>query len=495
MDKIKVLMASSECFPYARTGGLSEVIPALSEALNSLTEYDMELSIVIPYYGSIKSNFEESKNFKKEDFFSSIKIEDKEYDGYLYSTELFKGIKLYFVENDYFYKRDSLYGDKNGDYTDNTERFYFFSRFVIDMAEKDFLLPDVMHIHDWHTALIPAMIKSSNFASEKLKNVKTLLTIHNLGYQGMLNANVKRWAEFKDEDFPEDVFGPLSQNHDRLNFLKTGIVFSDKINTVSPNYAKEIQTSVFGFGLERLLRKRSEDLSGVLNGGDYLHWDPESDKKIPQNFSLEDLSGKRECKKKLSEYFEFKYEEDVPIISVVTRLTYQKGLDLLRAVWDEFLELPMKFVILGDGDKDIETFFLSYAREYPDKIGVRIGFDENLAHLIQAGSDMFLMPSRYEPCGLTQIHAMKYGTIPIVRSTGGLEDTVMGFDEESQTGDGFKFFGIYPNDMMFEIKRALRVYHGSKESWGKIMETAMKNDFSYKRAAYEYAKLYSSMLS
>jgi starch synthase len=493
MSRTTVLMVSSECYPYAKTGGLSEVIPALSKALTEIKDEEYQVSIVIPYYGEIKRFFPESRSFKKENYETSVVLDNKQYNATVFSTEISKKVKLYFIENNVLFNRDGLYGYDGGDFEDNTERFYFFSRIVFEMIKDGFLKPNIIHLHDWHTSLLPAMIKSSSMSNDEIKKVKTLLTIHNIGYQGIMNSKVGVWSDFNIDDFPEEIFGQLLGDNKKLNFLKTGIVFSDKINTVSPSYAKEIQTAEYGFGMERLLQQRANDLHGVLNGGDYDVWSPECDQFIPANFSVDDISGKEKCKRKLCDYFDFDFNPNVPTIAVIARLTYQKGLDLLRPVWEEFRDLDLNFVLLGDGDSDLETFFLSYAREYPKKFGVRVGFNEKLAHLIQAGSDMFLMPSRYEPCGLTQMYALKYGTVPIVRSTGGLADTVENYNETSKTGDGFVFDGLDPQVMLEEIKRALKIF-ADKSEWSKMMSRGMKKDFSYDQTSIAYSKIYKSVL-
>jgi len=496
MAKLSVLMVSSECFPFARTGGLAEVVPSLAENTGKVKGEELKVSVIIPFYGAIGDNFPESGKFIKENFSSVIEIGDRLYSGDLFSYG-YNGFRIFFVKNDHFFARSGIYGNENGDYNDNAERFYFFSRFVVEIVKKGFLDPDIVHVHDWHASLIPAMLKSSfkdvPEINKKLKKIKSLLTIHNLGYQGILKAAVTRWAGFDLKDFPDDIFGRLSKDGDRLNFLKTGIVFSDKINTVSPSYADEIKGVKFGFGLDKLLKMRSDDLSGILNGANYKRWNPEIDNMIPQNFSSKDLSGKVACKKGLSDFFGFDYEPEVPIIGVIARLSYQKGLDLLTSVWDEFRNLEMKFVLLGDGDRELETFFLSNAREFSKKIGVRVEFDIALSHLIQAGSDMFLMPSRYEPCGLAQLHAMKYGTIPVVRNTGGLKDTVERVDNAGKRGNGFKFEKIDSLEMIEVVKRAISLYK-NKKVWNKIMLRAMKKDFSYEVASKKYIELYKSLV-
>ena len=491
----KILMISSECFPYARTGGLSEVIPALSEALNRSSK-EVRVQIIIPFYREVSKNAPSSAVIESCGYKSKITIDGRDFEGELFTTSISKKTRLYFVKNDHFFDREGIYRNEHGDYPDNADRFYFFSQFIVNAIIDSVLETDILHVHDWHSSLIPALIKSSYKKNEeinkKLDKIKTLLSIHNIGYQGILSAKVCRWAGFDLNDFPETIFGKLD-GENTLNFLKTGIYFADKINTVSPTYAKEIQGVEYGFGLESLLQTRRSDLLGIINGANYETWSPEKDKLIPANYTSSDLRGKEICKKALSEYLGFEYEKDVPIIGVIARLSYQKGLDLLVSVWEEFCALNMKFVVLGNGDDGLETFFLSQANQNSNKIGVKIEFDVKLSHLIQAGSDMFLMPSRYEPCGLTQIHGMKYGTIPIVRETGGLKDTVENYNEENSTGTGFIFKEINSRNMLNEIKRALYAYN-NKEVWNRIMKSAMAKDFSYLKVSSEYLKLYNSMM-
>jgi starch synthase len=395
------------------------------------------------------------------------------------------GVQFYFIEYPPFFDRDALYGTSLGDYPDNAERFALYCRAVLE-ATKILGAPDVFHCHDWQSALIPVLLRSLYEDDPALRNVATVFTIHNIGYQGVFPSEtipllMLPWDLFTINKL--EFFG-------KMNFLKGALVFSDFVTTVSKKYSQEIQNSESGFGLEGVLKARSATLTGILNGVDYTQWSPTTDPHIAAHFSAEDLSGKAECKRDLLREMGLStVSTSVPVMGIVSRFAGQKGFDLIAQIADRLAREDMIVVALGSGDKEYEDLFRRLCRQYPTKFAVRIAYDNKLAHKIEAGSDMFLMPSRYEPCGLNQIYSLHYGTPPIVRATGGLDDTIEQWDPKTGKGTGFKFWE-YSGDALFAAIRTALTAFKDQQSWQTLMRNGMAKDFSWGVSAKEYVRVY-----
>jgi len=477
---LKVLLVSPEVVPFAKTGGLADVAGALPPVLKGVVN---EVRIALPLYLEVRR-----KNFSLTEVVQDIQVPVGRHmrSGAVFQAAMNKNITAYLVENDTYYDRDKLYGTPKGDYHDNAERFAFFCRTVLELCRIIQFQPDVIHCNDWQTALIPVYLKTLYRYDPFYSRTATVFTIHNIGYQGIFEKEAMEIT-----GLPWDVFTMDGvEFYGKMNFLKAGIAYSEVINTVSKKYSEEIQTPEFGFGLDGILRYRSHDLFGILNGVDYEEWNPESDKFIIQKYNAKDLSGKKACKLDLMK--EFKIHEEYrqyPMIGVISRLADQKGFDILAEVINEMMKLDLVFVLLGTGEQRYHDLFSMIAQKYPQKTGIKIGFDNALAHKIEAGCDMFLMPSRYEPCGLNQMYSLKYGTIPIVRATGGLDDTVVNFNPGTGKGNGFKFSVYNSRDLLAKIKEALAVYSDQK-SWKKLVKNAMSADHSWLASAKEYKELY-----
>jgi starch synthase len=457
---MKIAMVSSEVVPFAKTGGLADVAGALPLAL----EYcGHEIIIIMPGYKCI--------------FDAKLKI-TRLAKG-ISVSQVGKNIKVFFIENKEYYLREGLYGDKNGDYTDNLERFAFFCRRTLDLLKEINFCPDILHLHDWQASLISAYLKNLYNDQDFYSRIKTVLTLHNVGYQGV----------FAREEFPKlgldwglfDIDG--FEFYNKINLLKGGIVFSDFITTVSPTYASEIQTRELGFGLEGLLKLRKDVLSGILNGVDYSVWDPNTDKFIMQNFSPLDPIGKELNKENLQRLCGLPVDRRVPVLGIVSRLAEQKGLDILAEGLDELAQLNLQLVILGAGDLKYQELLKAAAVKYPKVISLNLKFDDPLAHKIYAGSDIFLMPSKYEPCGLGQLISLHYGTIPLVFKTGGLADTI-------NRSNGFVFSQYTKEELLKCIKKAVQVFK-SKLKWSALIKNAMDCNFSWKVSADKYIQLYA----
>lgn len=392
------------------------------------------------------------------------------------------------VEHEAFFNRHSLYGNESGDYSDNLERFTHFCYTALSIAKETDFRPDVVHVHDWHTALIPALLKTKFALDPFFAGTKTLLTIHNLAYQGHFPA-----AHYDRLGLDPSLFSVKGfEFYGKVNMLKGGLLFADAINTVSPTYAQEIQTKNFGYGLEGVLQERRSVLSGILNGIDEEVWDPSKDPKIPSGFSAADLSGKALCKADLQKKCGLPVSPDVPLFAVVTRLAEQKGLDLLAQSMTALLAKNLQFVLLGDGDAYYQKVFRSIGENHPKNAKVFIGFNASEAHSIYAGADFFMMPSLFEPCGLGQLIAMRYGTVPVVRRTGGLADTVSDIEKNPKTGNGIVFEQAQSPDLLSAVDRALELYKDAKR-FLSARQKGMKTDVSWTQSAKEYEKLYTAL--
>lgn len=477
---MKVLFLSSEAAPFAKTGGLADVSGSLPKALKRL---GIDIRVALPYYRMIREGpFETEILYEGVD----VSVGRDSFQDDVYLTWMAENIPVYLINKDEFFDRAGLYGTSRRDYFDNLKRFVFFCKAVFVLCKKLGFGPDIIHCNDWQTGLVPAYLQTQFGSTPLFSQTSSLFTIHNLAYQGVFSGD-----EFDFTGLAAHLFNPHGLEFwGKINLLKSGIVFSDRINTVSRRYSLEIQTPEFGCGLDGVLRERKEDLYGIVNGADYTEWNPKTDPLIAANYDAEDLSGKMRCKKDLLQ--EFSLPESLarqPVVGVVSRLVDQKGFDLLAQIVDELMEENLGLVILGTGDPDYELQFHQIAERHPQKGGVKIAYDNTLAHKIEAGADIFLMPSRYEPCGLNQIFSLKYGTVPIVRATGGLDDTIVDYDPGTGRGTGFKFSHYRARDLLGRIRDALSVYQ-SREKWQRLMLQGMRADFSWERSATEYVNLY-----
>ena len=474
-----IVFAASECAPWARTGGLGEVVGALSRQVVGLGH---EVTVYLPYYRQVREQVPEKVYAMR-----SVTIPFQYYNRFpaILDGGVHEGVQVYFVDCPALFDRESLYATPAGDYGDNWERFGLFCRAVLE-ATKQLGVPDVFHVHDWQTALLPVYMKTLYASDPALLHRGTVLTIHNAGYQGLFPAQTTERLLFPWDIYKMDRL----EHYDKFNFLKGGIVYADLLTTVSPRYAQEIQTAEFGEGLEGVLQKRAGDLVGILNGVDYTEWNPAKDGNIAAHYSPENLAGKAECRKDLLHAFGAgPVSESTAVLGMVTRLATQKGIDLVERIAADLMRENVVLVVLGTGEEYYENMFRSLAAQYHGRVMVKIAYDDMLAHKVEAGADMFLMPSHYEPCGLNQFYSLKYGTPPVVRGTGGLEDTVEEWDEATQKGTGFKFHGYQPEDFMAAIQRARRVFE-DKEAWQQLMRNGMAQEYSWGRSAKEYVEVY-----
>ena len=488
MSKLRILEVASEVAPFARTGGLGDVVGALPKAFARLGH---EVKVFLPRYGFIKGN---ELGLRSLDLKLSVSAWGKSTP---FSLELHHDSRTkvdhYFVKNDFYFDRSEFYVDPatGKDYLDNDDRFIFFCRAALESIKKLNWRPDIIHIHDWQAALIPAFLKTTYAADEFFRNTRTVLTIHNLGYQGIFPA-----GRFKRIELPENMFfamtGPF-EFFGKVNLLKGGLMLADKLTTVSGQYAKEIQsTEEYGYGLQGVLTERKPDLVGILNGVDYTVWSPSRDKQIPYKFTVSNLSGKRKNKVELMQYAHLPLRDTAPLIGMISRLTDQKGWDLIEEAADDLFSMNIQMIVLGTGDQKYVDLLKKLEKKHPDKLRAYITFDDALAHRIEAASDIFLMPSRWEPCGLNQLYSLKYGTVPVVRKVGGLADTVIDWDPKTQTGTGFVFQEYDTIEMVASLKRALAVF-SRKRTWIKIVKAGMGQDFSWDRSAKKYSELFERL--
>jgi starch synthase len=472
-----IVFAASECVPFSKTGGLADVVGALPRALAAAGH---QVSVYLPRYR--ETLLKDARTVVKS---VTVPFDDRYRFCSIVSGAERSGVSFYFVEYPPFFDRDALYGTSAGDYPDNAERFALFSRAVLE-ASKILGVPQVFHCHDWQSALVPVLLRTQYAEDPAFREVATVFTIHNMGYQGLFPPDTLPLLTL-----PWDLFTISKMEFfGSVNFLKGALIFSDYITTVSRKYSQEIQTTELGFGLEGVLRTRSSTVTGILNGVDYGEWNPETDNFIDAHYSPQDFSGKAECKKDLLTTFGID-EADLrlPVIGIVSRFAAQKGFDLISQIMERLAREQMIIVALGSGDKTYEDMFLRLSKQFPQKIAVKVAYDNAVAHKIEAGSDMFLMPSRYEPCGLNQIYSLKYGTVPIVRATGGLDDTIEHWDARTGKGTGFKFTDYNGEALLLTIKEALRAFR-DQDSWQKLMRNGMTKDFSWNASAREYIRVY-----
>lgn len=483
---MNIVSIASEVVPFAKTGGLADVAGTLPRALAKAGE---TVTVIMPYYGKITK----AEKFGIHSTGKKVAVHFGEWrvEGEILTCMLKPNVHVYFISQPAFFDRNELYQTKEGDYPDNAERFVFFSRAAVEAMIALKLKPDIVHVHDWQAALVPVYLKSLYRDRKEFARTRTVTTIHNLGYQGLFPADDIRLTGLGWDYFTFDKL----EFWGKLNFLKGGIVFSDAINTVSKKYAEEILTPEYGCGLEGALSYRKKDLHGILNGIDYEEWSPEVDPFIAQKFTPARAEGKAVCKLALQKRFGLLERPKTPLVGVVGRLTVQKGFDILAEAMPKLVEMGVQFAMLGTGEPKYQDILQKAARENPDYVGLILAYDNALAHQIEAGADFFLMPSRYEPCGLNQMISLKYGTIPIVRATGGLDDSIIDYNPETGKGHGFKFSGLAAADLIAVTLRALQTFFGTPARWQKLVENAMECDFSWNRSASEYKDLYMGLLA
>jgi len=472
---MNVLFVASECAPFVKTGGLADVIGSLPKAM---THCGVNVSVILPKYSSIPAQFKE-----RIEHMTAFEVSvgwRRQYCG-LQKLD-YEGIRYYFIDNEYYFKRDEIYG-----YYDEGERFIYFNHAVLSSLPYLEETYNIIHCHDWQSGLIPAYLKTTYTYDERYRSLKTLFTIHNLKYQGIYPSTI-----FHDLlHFPDEHFSGLEWNG-AINLLKAALFHADRITTVSPTYANEIKTSYYGEGIESMMHMRSNDLCGIVNGIDYEEYNPETDPYLHHRYYHSQIE-KQKNKLALQEELHLPIRMDVPLIALVSRLVEQKGLPLIRHVLHEILEMDIQLVILGTGEEEFEIMFREAMHHYPDKVSAQLFFSEQLARRIYAGSDLFLMPSRFEPCGIGQLIALRYESVPIVRETGGLKDTVIPFNEYNGEGHGFSFTNYNAHDMLHTIRRAISFYH-QPNAWNILLNNVYQTDFSWAKSALEYKGLYEQLL-
>jgi len=478
--RLKILFASSEVVPFAKTGGLADVSGALPRAIKAQGH---DVRVIMPKYRTANS---QRFGFKSLDRSLAIPLGGGVHIVYILEAELEGSLPVYFIDYKPYFDREELYGTPEGAYEDNAERFILFSRAVLEATEAIGFQPDVIHCNDWQTGLVPVYLKKLYKKDSFFHKTAIVLTIHNIAYQGTFPKETLSLAGLSEEEFtPEKL-----EFYGQVGFLKGGLVYADVLNTVSATYSKEIQSSPeFGYGLEGVLAHRSQDLYGILNGIDYDEWNPARDELIPVNYTLGEIYKKKECKRALLEENNLPTNLDWPFLGMISRLAKQKGLDIVGEAIQQMMKLDLYFILLGTGEEEYHRLFSSIGRKYAAKAAIRITFDNALAHRIYAGCDLFLMPSRYEPCGLGQMISLAYGTAPVVNRTGGLADTIEEFEPETGKGNGFFLKGYSPSGLVSALERAINVYK-RKEVWQKLVKNMMQSDFSWAHSSKEYLKLY-----
>lgn len=476
---MKVLFVAAEGVPFSKTGGLADVIGALPKELKKT---GVDVRVVLPKYGDTPAQYGKEMELIHR---CSVHVGWRnQYCGVLRLEH--EGVIFYFIDNESHFKRPGTYG-----FFDDGERFSFFNRAILEALPALDFRPDIIHCHDWHAGMIPVLLTQYK-NQEFFKQIKTVFTIHNLQYQGV---------------FPKAILGDLLglgwehfnvngvEYHDQVSFMKGGLNYSNALTTVSPTYAEEIQTPYYGANLEGVLARRQSFLSGIVNGIDVDVWNPQTDPFLAKNYTWRSLHRKKENKLALQEQLGLKQDPDIPMLGMVTRLARQKGLDLVAHIIEEILRLNLQIVVLGTGEAEYEQMFRHFSEKYPEKVNATISFKNDLAHQIYAASDLFLMPSLFEPCGLGQLIAMRYGSLPIVRETGGLKDTVLPYNEETGEGNGFSFVNYNAHDLLYTIQRAVNLYEmGEEGAWSKIVGRAMRADFSWAQSAKRYLELYEDVL-
>lgn len=474
--KMKVLFVAGEAVPFIKTGGLGDVAGALPKAL---CEKGIDARVIIPLYLGISQDFRNSMRYVGNCF---VQLGWRnQYCGIF--TCNYQGVTYYFIDNEFYFKRHGVYG-----HYDDGERFAFFSKAVLESLKVINFAPDIIHANDWHTALTPVFLDCFYRGEEHCKNAKTVFTIHNIEFQGQYGDGLI--ADILGLNYDQSQ---LVKYAGGVNYMKGGIESASRVTTVSPSYANEILDPFYGYGMQEILNARKFKLSGIINGIDEEKNNPATDKSLFKNYDINSLEDKVFNKVGLQQLLGLPVREDVPMIGMVGRLTHQKGIDLVTAVMDKILNMDVQLVVLGTGDWKYENLLKDMQAQYPGKLRAVINFSVDMASKIYAASDMFLMPSKFEPCGLSQMIAMRYASVPIVRSTGGLKDTVQAYDHVAGTGDGFTFLTYNASDMLFAIERAIGLYKDYKEDWKKVVQNGMKKDFSWSSIADQYIELYKSI--
>lgn len=475
---VKVLFAVSECVPFIKSGGLADVAGSLPKELKKL---GMDVRVMVPKYKLIPDEFKKAM-VKVTEFTVQVGwrnqycgIEQLELDGIIY----------YFIDNEYYFKRSQMYGD-----FDEGEQYSYFNQAILESIPHIEFYPDIIHCHDWHTGMVPFLLQEKYREKDGYQSIRSVFTIHNLQFQGIFPRSVLGDLLGLDDRY----FHPdLLEFHGNISFMKAALISADKITTVSPTYMEEIQTAYYGERLNGVLCSRKDDLVGILNGIDDRLYNPEDDFELVAPYGANEHNARILNKLSVQRQFGLPQDEDIPLIAMVTRLTKQKGLELVRGVFHEIMDTGAQLIVLGTGEREFEYFFSHMAAQYFEQCRVYVGFDESMAHRIYAGADMFLMPSKFEPCGLSQLIALRYGAIPIVRETGGLNDTVKSYNGEGSDGNGFTFTNFNAHDMLFTIERALNFYRDTEE-WNALVERVMQMDFSWARSAKVYHQLYSDLV-
>jgi starch synthase len=477
-------MASSEAAPYAKSGGLADVVGALPKAL---ARRGCRVTLFHPLYRAVRESFSLHRPVIAD---VPLSLGGKEHRFDVFQHRPSPGITTYFIGEDHFFDRGGLYGDTEGDYPDNASRFSFFCRALLSAVERLHLPIDLFHLHDWQTALVPLYLRHCPDFAPSLTNLPSLLTIHNLAYQGLFPP-----SEMRVTGIPGDLFNMEGvEFFGDVNLLKGGILYADAVSTVSPRYSREIQTAEHGAGLDGVLRSRADRLHGIINGADYEVWNPGADAYLPARYSRAELSGKEVCKSALLRRYGLSPDPGPPVMATVSRLVDQKGFDLITAAMPELLDLGFRYILLGTGEAKYVTAFSALAARHPERVGIKIAYDESLAHLIEGGADFFLMPSRFEPCGLNQIYSLRYGTLPIVRATGGLDDTVTSYDSLTGRGNGFKFDEYSPEALIGAAREARDLYR-HPEHRAAAVRNAMACDYSWDSSAGRYLDLYGQLIA
>jgi starch synthase len=484
-SKYRILMIASECVPYAKTGGLADVVGGLSKALR---QRGHDVRVVIPKYNLVDYN-----RFHLQPFLSPLGV-------WMGNTQewcavhmtINEGVPVYFIESNKYFDRWGLYHDADyNDYLDNPRRFALLTRAALQLCHDIGFPPDVVHGHDWQTGLAPGYLRIWHWNDPMLGRTASVQTIHNIAHQGVYPASNFDYLGLQWNNFTSGKF----EDHGQVNFLKGGIQYADIVNTVSPTYANETRTPQGGHGLAPFLNAKGENYLGIINGVDYSVWDPAFDEKIPARYSPQKMAGKAVCKAGLQKRFGLDINPDIPLFGVVSRLVAQKGLDLLaQCIERNLVSMNVQFAILGSGEKYLEAYFGDLPARYPGRVGSFIGYNDEISHWIEAGSDFFVMPSMFEPCGLNQIYSLKYGTLPIVRATGGLDDTVQQYVEETGEGTGFKFQAATSSALQDTIGWAVSTYFDRKPHLQKMIRAAMEQDFSWDQSAMAYEKAYEQAI-
>lgn len=481
---MRIMQASGECFPYSKTGGLADMVGALSKALAAKGN---EVQLVTPLYRGILEKYPDIRPLEWD---LDLSQGDRTVSGSVYCLEPVKNLTIYFIDQPDFFHRPGIYGEKSEDYSDNAERYMFFSKAVVNLARYLPQPPDILHAHDWQAGMVPVYVQHEHFRGGWHPAPKTCFTIHNLAYQGNFPSTA-----FELANLPGDYFSPHGvEFYGQLSFLKSGLVFADHLTTVSPRYAREILTEEYACGMAGVLQARAKQLTGILNGVDYEDWNTTSNPHLDYPYDAAHLDGKDRQKKKLLKQMGLPSNRKAPLLGVVGRLVDQKGGDLLLPALHATLDLGYQFVLLGSGMPHYEEGFQRLAKDYPKQVAVQIGYDNALAHKIEAASDFFLMPSKFEPCGLNQLYSLKYGTIPVVRAVGGLDDSVVGLEEDPASADGIKFSEYGVTALESAIRKAVEVYQDTV-LFNQLRQNGMAKDFSWERTSEEYMTFYQGLLN